>query len=43
MNRKKTLRLLIGYLKQYMVFMFVWVVYGNQIGQNVTLWWEEYG
>ena len=24
-----------------MVLMFVWDAYGNQIGQNVTLWWEE--
>ena len=21
--------------------MFEWDAYGNQIGQNVTLWWEE--
>jgi len=23
--------------------MFVWDVYGDRIGQNVTLWWEENG
>jgi hypothetical protein len=30
-------------LKQDMVLMFAWDAYGNQIGQNVTLWWEENG
>jgi len=28
-------------LEQYTVLMFVWDVCGDQIGQNVTLWWEE--
>ena len=26
-----------------MVLMFVWDAYGDRIGQNVTLWWEENG
>ena len=28
-------------MKQYTVLMFAWDACGNQIGQNVTLWWEE--
>jgi len=26
-----------------MVLIFALDAYGNQIGQNVTLWWEENG
>ena len=42
MNRKNTAatdRL----LQQNMVLMFACDVYGDRIGQNVTLWWEEDG